>query len=83
MSGALSDITATKGAEEEIRRKEQELRQVIDAIPQLIVAMNPVGQILYANESVLQSTGLSLPEVMAEGFRAWLFHPDDLEKLRR
>ena len=65
-----------------LRRNEQELRQVIDAIPQLIVAMSPAGKILYANESVLQSTGLSLDEVMAEGFRAWLFHPEDLEKVR-
>ena len=68
--------------QEALRRNEQELRQVIDAIPQLIVAMSPAGQILYANESVLQSTGLSLDEVMADGFRAWLFHPEDLEQLR-
>jgi formate hydrogenlyase transcriptional activator len=68
--------------ESALRRNQQELRQVIDAIPQLIVAMSPAGQILYANESVLQSTGLSLDEVMADGFREWLFHPDDLQKLR-
>jgi PAS domain S-box-containing protein len=68
--------------ENALRRNQEELRQVIDAIPQLIVAMSPAGQILYANESVLESTGLSLCEVMADGFREWLFHPDDLEKLR-
>ena len=44
--------------------------------------MSPAGQLLYANESVLESTGLSLDEVMADGFREWLFHPDDLQKLR-
>src|SRR5205809_722417 len=65
-----------------LRRNQQELRQVIDAIPQLIIAMSPAGQILYANASVLESTGLSLDEVMADGFREWLFHPDDLQKLR-
>src|SRR4030095_14156226 len=32
-----------------LRRNQQELRQVIDAIPQLIVAMSPARQILYAN----------------------------------
>jgi len=42
-----------------LRQNQQELRQVIDAIPQLIVAMSPAGQILYANEAVLESTGLS------------------------
>src|SRR3984893_5974520 len=80
--GAVSDVTVTKLAEEHIRRNETEFRQIIDAIPQLIVAMSPTGQILYANEAVLQSTGLSLPDVMADDFRSWLFHPDDLEKLR-
>jgi formate hydrogenlyase transcriptional activator len=73
---------AHKRNETALRRNQQELRQVIDAIPQLIVAMSPTGQILYANESVLESTGLSLNEVMADGFREWLFHPDDLQKLR-
>ncbi len=73
---------AHKRNEAALRRNQEELRQVIDAIPQLIVAMSPAGQILYANESVLESTGLSLDEVMADGFREWLFHPDDLEKLR-
>ncbi len=80
--GAVSDVTVTKLAEKQIRRNEAELRQIIDAIPQLIVAMSPTGQMLYANEAVLQSTGLSLQDVMADDFRSWLFHPDDLEKLR-
>jgi PAS domain S-box-containing protein len=80
--GAVSDVTVAKLAEEQIRRNEAELRLIIDAIPQLVVAMSPTGQILYANEAVLQSTGLSLQDVMADDFRSWLFHPDDLEKLR-
>jgi hypothetical protein len=35
------------------RRSEAELRQIVDAIPQLIVAMSPGDKILYANEAVL------------------------------
>src|SRR2546425_3383399 len=49
---------AHKRNETALRRNQQELRQVIDAIPQLIIAMSPAGQILYANASVLESTGL-------------------------
>ncbi len=81
--GAISDVTATRLAEEKLRCSEAELRQIIDAIPQLIVAMSPVGEILYANKSVLESTGMTLSDVMAEDFRARLFHPDDLERLRQ
>src|SRR6266404_6137544 len=80
--GAVSDVTVTNLAEKQIRRNEAELRQIIDVIPQLIVAMSPTGQMLYANEAVLQSTGLSLQDVMADDFRSWLFHPDDLQTLR-
>ena len=69
-------------AREEIRRNETELRQIVDAIPQLIVAMSPEGKILYANASVLESTGLSSEDVMADDFRSRLFHPEDLERVR-
>jgi PAS domain S-box-containing protein len=81
--GAVSDVTAARVAEEKIRRSETEYRQIIDAIPQLIVAMSPVGQILYANQSVLESTGLTMHDVLADDFRARLFHPEDLERLRQ
>ena len=74
-------ISCTR-AEEQIRRNEAELRQIIDTIPQLIAALSPEGKILYANESVRDYSGLSLDDVDADEFRARLFHPDDLERLR-
>ena len=80
--GALSDVTATRVAEAQLRSSEAESRQIVDAIPQMIVAMSPTGQILYANQSVLHATGLALQDVMAGDFRTKLFHPDDLERLR-
>ena len=58
--GAVSDVTATRVAEAQLRSSEAESRQIVDAIPQLIVAMSPAGQILYANQSVLHATGLDL-----------------------
>jgi formate hydrogenlyase transcriptional activator len=81
-SGEIVHWYVTSVDIEDRKRAETELRQVIDAIPQLIVAMGPTGQILYANETVLRATGLDMQEVMADSFRSWLFHPEDLEKLR-
>ena len=69
-------------AEDTIRRSETELRQIVDAIPQLIVAMAPDGRILYANRSVLESTGLDMSDIMQDDFRSRLFHPEDLERVR-
>ena len=74
---------AAKLAEEKLRGSEAELRQIVDAIPQLIVAMGPAGQIVYANEKVLESTGLTMHDVLADDFRTRLFHPEDLERLRQ
>jgi formate hydrogenlyase transcriptional activator len=61
---------------------EAELRQIIDAIPQFIVVMSATGKILYANNTVLEATGMTVEDVMADDFRARLFHPDDLAKVR-
>src|SRR6185503_6337378 len=52
------------------------------AIPQAISVLAPDGSVLYANEVVLDYTGLTLDDVRAHEFRARLFHPDDLENFR-
>jgi formate hydrogenlyase transcriptional activator len=80
--GAVSDITATKKAEEKIRQDERELRQIVEAIPELILVLTPDGSPLYANERLREYTGLTLEDVQAEGFRERVFHPSDVERLR-
>jgi formate hydrogenlyase transcriptional activator len=80
--GTRTDIEDHKRAEEKLRQDERELRRITDAIPQAISVLAPDGRMLYANEVVLDYTGLSLEEVKADDFRARLFHPDDLERLR-
>jgi PAS domain S-box-containing protein len=74
--------SALEKASEEIRKSEAELRTIIDAIPQLITVLGPDGKNLYANEAVLEYTGLTREEVMAEDYRARVFHPEDVERLR-
>ena len=78
--GTRTDIEDRKRAEEKLRQDERELRRITDAIPQAISVLAPDGKILYANEVVLDYTGLSLEDVKADDFRARLFHPDDLER---
>jgi PAS domain S-box-containing protein len=79
--GAVMDVTERKRAEEKLRQDEQELRRIVDAIPQTIVVLGPDGRTLYANQGVLAYTGLTLDEVMAADFRARVFHPDDVARL--
>ncbi len=71
-----------KRREEKLRQDEQELRRITDAIDQRIAVHGPDGKILYANRFMLEYSGLSLEDVMADDFRARLVHPDDLERSR-
>ena len=80
--GTRTDIEDRKRAEEKLRQDERELRRITDAIPQAISVLAPDGTMLYANEVVLDYTGLSLDDVKASDFRAKLFHPEDLERFR-
>jgi PAS domain S-box-containing protein len=73
--------TALEKASEEIKKSEAELRTIIDAIPQLIVAIGTDGIFLYANQAVLEYTGLTKEEVRSESFRE-VFHPEDDQRLR-
>jgi formate hydrogenlyase transcriptional activator len=77
---AAVSITHQRAAER-VRHDAQELRRIIDAIPQTIVVLGPDGRNLYANQAMLTYTGLTLDEVMAADFRARVYHPDDVARL--
>src|ERR1700730_4331532 len=45
---------------EKIKKSEAQLRQIVDAIPEAIAVLDPEGTVLYANQWMLDYTGLSL-----------------------
>ncbi len=59
-----------------------ELAEILDAIAESIVVLNPDGGILYANRAVLEYTGLTMPDVLAGDFLSRLFHPEDVVRLK-
>jgi formate hydrogenlyase transcriptional activator len=73
--------TALKMAFEETKHSERQLQQIVEAIPQTVVLLNPDGNILYANRTVLEYTGVSANEVTQSDFRSRVFHPEDMERL--
>jgi formate hydrogenlyase transcriptional activator len=73
---------ALEKAFEQITKSEAQLRTIIDAIPQLVTALGPDGNTLYANQAVTDYTGLTREEVMTDDFRGRVFHPEDVERLR-
>ena len=68
--------------EAQLRQEREELRRIVDLIPQQIVVLNPEGKALYANRVSMEYTGLSLAEVQADDFRDRVFHPEDIHRLR-
>jgi formate hydrogenlyase transcriptional activator len=83
----LTDIDDRKRAEGELTRafdekakSEAELRTIIDAIPQLIIAIGTDGSFLHANQAVLEYTGLTKEEVRSGRCRE-VFLEEDSERL--
>jgi PAS domain S-box-containing protein len=82
--GVAVDIDDRKRAEDALRKSEQELRGIVDALPQTISVLGPDGTGLYANRPLLDYTGLTMEQLMTPDARGnpVLFHPDDWARLR-
>jgi PAS domain S-box-containing protein len=87
--GTVMDVTeqhearaALQTAFEKIKAEETELRRMTDAIASYIYVLRPDGTALYANQTVLDYTGLTLEDVQRDDQRARVFHPEDVERLR-
>jgi PAS domain S-box-containing protein len=78
--GTVIDVTERKRAEEERRRSEMELRQMLDLAPQLVAVFGPNRERLYANRICLDYLGVTLEEWRQRSDRDAFIHPDDWEQ---
>ena len=69
-------------SEEALRTNERNLSLITNVIPTFIHVLRTDGSVLYVNQAVLGYTGLTLEDVRREDYRARVFHPDDVERLR-
>src|SRR3981081_2454366 len=72
---------ALQTAFEQIKAEETELRRMTDAIATYICVLRPDGTALYANQTVLDYTGLTLEDGQREALPARIFHPEDVKRL--
>jgi len=68
---------------EKLRQGQDEFGQIVDLIPHTIVVLNPEGKAIYANRVALEYMGLTIEEVRSDDFRERVFHPDDIQRLRK
>ncbi len=75
--GTRTDIEERKRAEEKVRRSEDRLREVIDAIPALAWSALPDGSVDFINQRWGEYTGLPVEEGLGWKWEAAV-HPDDV-----
>ena len=78
--GAVTDVTAAKEAEGQIRQSERELRQLLDLTPLHITEFGPDGGRLYNNQAALDYHGLTVEQWKSADLHM-LLHPQDAERL--
>jgi PAS domain S-box-containing protein len=76
---ALVEINL-RAAEEELRRREQHFRSLIEKASDLITIISPEGTILYESPSIERILGYT-PEEMVGGNAFDFVHPDDLLRI--
>jgi formate hydrogenlyase transcriptional activator len=79
--GTVIDVTERKQAEEELRRSEMELRQMLDFTPQFVAVFGPNHERLYVNRIALDYLGTTLDEWRQRSTGAEI-HPEDSERLQ-
>ena len=75
VSAAVRDITTRKRAEEE-------LRELVDFMNQIVVVLSPEGKVIHANRVARDYTGLTLAEYRSVDVVGRVIHPDDVERMR-
>jgi PAS domain S-box-containing protein len=72
----FEDITRRRHAEENLKASERRYRTFTEINPQLILMANTTGSITFANQRLLDYTGMTLEESRGEGWHAAV-HPED------
>ncbi len=81
-SGELVEFVGTVIDITERRRAEEELQQLVDFVPQVIVVLGPDGKWIHINRGAREYTGLTLDDFRSGNGVSNVIHPDDAEKVR-
>jgi PAS domain S-box-containing protein len=77
MLGVVRDITERRRIQEELRASEEEYRDLVENISDVIYALDLEGRVTYISPVVESLLGYSVPEVLGQPFAAYI-HPEDL-----
>lgn len=75
VSAAVRDITTRKRAEEE-------LQQLVDFVPQIVVVLSAEGKVIHANRVAREYTGMTLDEYRSVDVVGRVIHPGEVDRMR-
>jgi PAS domain S-box-containing protein len=79
--GTGMDVTEGEELTRALRESEQELREILDLVPQLVGVLGPQAERLYANRVTLSYFGVTLDEWRQRDRRSEV-HPDDIDRIK-
>jgi PAS domain S-box-containing protein len=81
-SGELVEFVGTVIDVTERKRAAEELQQLVDFIPQVVLVLEPDGKFIHVNRVAREYTGMTLAEFRASDLVTRVMHPDDAGKVR-
>jgi len=79
--GTAIDVSEQEALAKALRTCEEELRQVLDLVPQIVGVLGPKHERLYANLLALEYYGVSLDEWRQRSFAPEV-HPNDFDRVK-
>jgi PAS domain S-box-containing protein len=80
--GELAEFVGTVIDITERKRAEEELQQLVDFLPQVILVLQPDGRFVYVNRVAREYTGITLDEFRASDVVTRALHPEDAPQVR-
>lgn len=81
-SGDLVEFVGTAIDVTERKRAEEELRQLVDFMPQVVLVLDPDGRFIHVNRVAREYTGMTLEEFRSSGTVTKAVHPDDVGEVK-
>jgi PAS domain S-box-containing protein len=82
LSGELVELVGTVIDITDRKRAEDELRQLVDLVPQIIVVLDSDGKWIHVNRGAREYSGLTFEDNQSTDVIRETIHPDDAEEMR-